>query len=97
MTRKIDTYELAQGLLSYVLLFAVAIGATFTFEYFSLISANDLSGWGANNLPNIITIAWGVAVVALVSKAWGSWVAFGRYYRKTLSQKLHALAYKLER
>ena len=89
-------YDNIQGVLSYVVLFSLAIAGTFTAEYYSLLNAMDLSDWGKQYLVPFIAGAWAVFAVAIIAKAWGAWVSYRFWYRIDLSNKLHALAEKID-
>ena len=90
------TYENIQGALSFVVLFSVAIAATFTMEYYSLLNAMDLSDWGKQYLVPFFTTAWIIFGLAVVAKLWGAWVHLNFWYRIDLSNKLYALADKID-
>lgn len=90
------TYENIQGALSFVVLFSVAIAATFTMEYYNLLNAMDLSDWGRQYMVPFFTTAWVVFALAVVAKLWGAWVHLGFWYRIDLSNKFYALADKID-
>jgi hypothetical protein len=90
------TYENVQGVLSYVVLLSLAIAATFTIDYNNLLGANDLTAWAREFMPPFIITTWAIFAVAVVAKVWGALVHFGFWYRIDLSNKLHALAERID-
>ena len=90
------TYDNIQGLLSYGVLIGGTIGLVFWVDYHQLLGANDLSSFGYTYTPIIWQIFFGLFAVSLIAKAWGAWVHFGFWYRIDLSNKLRALAEKID-
>ena len=90
------TYEIIQGVLSYVVLMSLALAATFTIDYNNLLGANDLTAWAREFMPPFIITTWAIFAVAVVVKLWGAWVQYRFWYRIDLSNKLHALAERID-
>lgn len=90
------TYETIQGVLSYVVLVSLALAATFTIDYNNLLGANDLTAWARDFMPPFIITTWAIFAVAVVAKVWGAWVSYRFWYRIDLSNKLYALAQRID-
>ena len=90
------TYENIQGVLSYIVLFSVAIALTFTVDYYDLLAVSDLSVWGKTFMPPFIIGAWTIFGLAVVAKVWGAVVHFNFWYRIDISNKLHDLANRID-
>lgn len=89
-------YDLIQGILSYVALLSFAVAFTFTFEYFNLLNAMDLTDWGRSFLPPFFLTAWAIFGVAVIAKAWGAWVQYRFWYALDLAKFLRRLADKVD-
>lgn len=90
------SYDTIQGLLSYVVLISLAIAVTFTVDYTQLLGANDTTAWAREFMPPFIITTWAIFAIAVVAKLWGAWVQYRFWYRIDLSNKLHALAEKID-
>lgn len=93
---RMTTYEKIQGGLSWVAFLSLGVALPFTMEYFNLLNAMDLSDWGKQYLPPFFLTAWAIFAVAVIAKAWGAWVSYRFWYRITVSNKLRALADKVD-
>lgn len=89
-------YEVIQGILSYVALLSFAVAFTFTFEYFGLLNAMDLSEWGKQFLVPFFTTAWAIFGVAVIAKAWGAWVQYRFWYALDLAKFLRGVADRVD-
>lgn len=90
------TYETIQGLLSYAVVISGAIALAFTLEYNRLISENDISLWGLQNLPTIYNTAWAIFGIVIVAKVWGFWIENKFWLKVKLADKLHNTADQLD-
>lgn len=89
-------YESIQGGLSiFALTFgAVGVGASADFHF--LKSEADLSAFGAEFYPVLITVGLSVFLGAMVLKGIGAWVHNKFWLKIELAEKLHGLASRID-
>ena len=96
---KSNTYEVVQGLGSWVAFLSAGVLFPFSLEYVGVIDSMSIDSYGAGReiMGSIILMFLGVLVVTLAVKGALSVKEYGWYYRQEVAQKLHRLADKIAR
>lgn len=88
-------YERIQRVLSSVLFFSFAVGLFFSVDLYFLGLENDISPWGLEYVPQIISISFGVSAVMLILKIWGGVVRYKFAVRAMVAQRLHGYSKRI--
>lgn len=96
---KANTYEIGQGVGSWVAFLATGVTFPFALEYAGLINAMSADSYaeGREIMGAIILIGGAILITALAVKGAMAMKEYGWYYRQEVAQKLHGLADKIAR
>lgn len=89
-------YENIQGALSIIALTFGALGAGGAIDFYFLKAEADLSAFGAEFYPALITTGLSVFAVTMVLKLAGVWVHNKFWLKIELAEKLHGLASRID-
>lgn len=99
MTRVINrnrVHENIQGVLSTIALVSGAIAAGASIDFNMLRAEADLSAFGAQHYPTIITASFAIFGVTMALKLWGHLANNGFWLRIELSNKLYSVAERVD-
>jgi|TARA_B110000977_G_scaffold195439_1_gene273870 magnesium-transporting ATPase (P-type) len=89
-------YEIAQGVLSFVVLISLVFAGTFTLEYYNLVDAMDITPWGMTYVPVIFNTAWVIFALAVVAKLWGGWVQNKFWIKADWADKFYSVGSRID-
>ena len=89
--RKIDSYELVQGIASWVLFLSAGVAIPFTLEFWGVLNTTSLP---TNYLATTAGVSSAVFASALVLKVSLAWALYRSYYLRKVSAFFFALGNK---
>ena len=96
---KSNTYEVTQGLGSWVAFLSAGVTFPFALEYAGVINAMGVDSFaeGREIMGAVILIGGAILIATLALKGALGLKEYGWYYRQEVAQKLHRLADKIAR
>lgn len=94
---KSNTYEIGQGIGSWVAFLSAGVTFPFALEYAGVINAMSVDAYaeGRELMGAVILIGGAILIATLALKGAMAYKEFGWYYRQDVAQGLHRLANKI--
>ena len=94
---KANTYEIGQGLASWIAFLSAGVVFPFALEYAGIINAMTLDSYseGRGIMGAVVLVGGAILIATLALKGAFALKEYGWYYRQDVAQGLHRLANKI--